>query len=70
MNEIERFDSAFYELLALNPNIPPGPTKIRDKMGLPPKNSIGGRLSKRRRELLKKEGFTQQYLGQRWYKKC
>lgn len=76
MNEMERFEKAFADELAANPEVAPSPTALNRRMGKTTglTNTINGRLSKRRRELLEAAGFYQDtsrnYLGGRWKKRA
>lgn len=69
MNEMQRFESAFNAELEANPDKAPGPTAIRQRMGLPANGAtISGRLSARRIQMLTEAGFVKNDRG-RWEKK-
>ena len=68
MNEEARFIEAFNEVLAQDPNTPPGPTAINRllnekydrKRERTPDNTLNGRMSTLRRRLLREAGFKQE----------
>lgn len=71
--EASRFTEAFYAVLERNPNKAPGPTAINRELGKEhssrtPLNTLNGRMSKVRKELLIKNGFTQEAKWGRWRK--
>lgn len=71
--EASRFTEAFYAVLERNPNKAPGPTAINRELGKEhssrtPLNTLNGRMSKVRKELLIKNGFTQENKWGRWRK--
>lgn len=68
--ELERFDAAFYFLLAQDESTPPGPTRLARLMGRSGNNlsTLNGRLCARRAELLEKHGFHLCIEKNRWVK--
>lgn len=70
-NEESRFTDAFYAVLVKNPNKAPGPTAINLELGRKrsdrtPLNTLNGRMSKVRRQLLLDSGFVQKAKWGRW----
>lgn len=73
MNEMEKFDKAFAEELEANPDVAPGPTALNRRLGKTTglTNTLNGRKSKRRRELLEAAGFVRgDGLNDRWKKRA
>lgn len=79
LTEIERFDAAFANMMADYPGEAPSPTLLNDEVwwlrgtGKNPgrwhrPNSLNGRLSKRRIELLKQHGFVKNEKTGKWQK--
>lgn len=71
--EASRFTEAFYAVLKRNPDKAPGPTAINRELGKEhtartPLNTLNGRMSKVRKELLLENGFTQEEKWGRWTK--
>lgn len=67
--EQARFVWAFEECLRQDPNKAPSPTDLNTVLeNRPPLNILAGRLSKLRRTLLIKHGFTQTAKFNPWYK--
>lgn len=71
--EKSRFTDAFYAVLKRNPDKAPGPTAINRELGKEhnsrtPLNTLNGRMSALRKELLIENGFTQEKKWARWTK--
>ena len=68
MTEEQRFREAFEAELKTFSQVPPRPSRLADRMGLGNRNTLNGRLSRLRRELLLEAGFKKDQYKNRWYK--